>query len=86
VQSLDNEVLGPAGLRAFFFDDREVRMVLIKVQYDAYNRQFKLLDRELAHLLEDGETYVLLADVSLEDLKPTGDAEIASTDLAIYAT
>jgi hypothetical protein len=62
-------------------------MVLIKVQYDAYNRQFKLLDRELVHLLEDGETYVLLADVSLEDLKPTGDAEIASTpDLAIYAT
>jgi hypothetical protein len=62
-------------------------MVLIKVQYDAYNRQFKVLDRELAHLLEDGETYVLLADVSLEDLKPTGDAEIPSSpDLAIYAT
>ena len=30
-------------------------MVLIKVRYDAYNRQFKLMDRELAHMLEDGE-------------------------------
>ena len=45
-------------------------MVLIKVQYDAYNRQFKPLDRELIHLLEDGETYMLIADVSIEDLKP----------------
>ena len=46
-------------------------MVLIKVQYDAYNRQFKPLDRELVHVLEDGETYMLIADVSIEDLKPT---------------
>ena len=44
-------------------------MVLIKVQYDAYNRQFRLLDRELAGRLEDGETYVLVADLSVEDLK-----------------
>ena len=46
-------------------------MVLIKVQYDAYNRQFKLLDKGLVKALEDGETYVLLADVSVEDLKST---------------
>ncbi len=51
-------------------------MVLIKVQYDAYNRQFKLLDRDLAHALDDGETYVLVADVSIEDLKPTDDIKI----------
>jgi hypothetical protein len=44
-------------------------MVLIKVRYDAYNRQFKLMDRELAHILEDGETYVVLADVSPRDLE-----------------
>jgi hypothetical protein len=55
-------------------------MVLIKVQYDGYNRQFKLVDRDLAHLLEDGETYVLFADVSLEHLKPTTPAEIHSSD------
>jgi hypothetical protein len=50
-------------------------MVLIKVQFDAYNRQFKLLDRELVHALEDGETYVLLADVSVEDLKLTAQVK-----------
>ena len=43
-------------------------MILIKVQYDAYNRSFNLLDRAMAHSLEDGETYVLLADVSVQDL------------------
>jgi hypothetical protein len=50
-------------------------MVLIKVQYDGYNRQFKLIDRELAHVLDDGETYMLIADVSLEDLKVRTVAE-----------
>jgi hypothetical protein len=49
-------------------------MVLIKVQYDAYNRQFKLLDGECRKALEDGEIYMLIADVSLEDLK---SAEVA---------
>ena len=47
-------------------------MLLIKVQYDAYNRQFKPLDRELLHVLKDGETYMLIADVAVEDLKPAG--------------
>lgn len=51
-------------------------MVLIKVQYDAYNRQFKVLDRDLMHLLDDGETYVLIADVSIEDIKVTDAEEV----------
>jgi len=58
-------------------------MVLIKVRYDAYNRQFKLVDRELAHILEDGETYVVMADVSVADLEPSKDAEVL---LEIFAT
>jgi hypothetical protein len=45
-------------------------MVLIKVQYDAYNRQFKLLDPQSARKLEDGETYVLIADVAAADAAP----------------
>ena len=53
-------------------------MVLIKVQWDAYNRQFKLLDRELARTLEDGETYMLMADVSVRDLESKQDMEIHS--------
>ena len=56
-------------------------MVLIKVQYDGYNRQFKLLDRELAHLLDDGETYMLVADVSIEDMKVRTAAEPSSDEL-----
>ena len=35
-------------------------MVLIRVQYDAYNRQFKLLDTQLSKVLEDGETYLIM--------------------------
>ena len=46
-------------------------MVLIKVRYDAYNRHFTLLDRELAHTLNDGENYLLIADLLIEDLKLT---------------
>ena len=53
-------------------------MVLIRVQYDPYNRQFKVLDRELVAALEDGETYVLIADVSVEDLRRTAISEVAS--------
>jgi hypothetical protein len=56
-------------------------MVLIKVQYDAYNRQFKLLDRELAPVLDDGETYMLIADVSTEDVKLGTAAEPFRDDL-----
>ena len=64
-------------------------MVLIKVQYDAYNRQFKPLDRELLHLLEDGETYMLIADVSIQDLKPTTATECpqyVDPDVLIFAS
>ena len=43
-------------------------MVLIHVEYDAYTRQFKLVDRDKAHALIDGEKYVLLADVSVQDI------------------
>jgi len=51
-------------------------MVLIKVRYDGYNRQFTLIDRELAHTLEDGETYVVIADVSVKDLEPNRETQV----------
>jgi hypothetical protein len=63
------------GLEDFFVLER-IFMVLIKVRYDAYNRQFKLADQELAHILEDGETYVVIADVSIGDLGPTEESEV----------
>ena len=32
-------------------------MIYVKVQYDAYNRTFTLVDRELGMVLEDGAIY-----------------------------
>ena len=34
-------------------------MIRIDVEYDAYNRTFKLLDREFGSILEDGALYEL---------------------------
>lgn len=56
-------------------------MVLIKVQYDAYNRYFKVIDRELARTLEDGGTYVVIADVSIKDLKLTHPLDVPFPDV-----
>jgi hypothetical protein len=43
-------------------------MIRIKVEYDAYNRRFKLLDREFGSILQDGETYELTLPFMLEEL------------------
>ena len=37
-------------------------MFLVKVAYDAYNQQFRLIDQKLAHMFEDGEMYLLVVD------------------------
>jgi hypothetical protein len=66
----------PRGVSKAFFLKKRILMVLIKVRYDAYNRQFKVMDRELAHILEDGETYVVMADVSVGDLQGSKEAEV----------
>jgi hypothetical protein len=34
-------------------------MIRIRVEYDAYNRKFKLLDREFGSMLNDGAVYEL---------------------------
>jgi len=41
-------------------------MIYVKVQYDAYNRTFKLVDRELGRLLEDYGLYDLALPFILE--------------------
>jgi hypothetical protein len=60
-------------------------MVLIKVQWDAYNRQFKLLDRQSASTLEDGETYMLVADVSVKDLESRQEMEVQTELVDVIA-
>ena len=41
-------------------------MVRIRVEYDKYNRAFKLLDREFGAVLEDGAQYELVVSVPCE--------------------
>jgi len=50
-------------------------MMVLRVQYDAYNRQFKLLDRDLAQKLADGETYLLIVDMPIEEAGYAADEE-----------
>jgi hypothetical protein len=38
-------------------------MILVKVAYDAYNQEFRLVDPHLAHMFDDGETYLLAVDI-----------------------
>jgi hypothetical protein len=44
-------------------------MIRIKVEYDAYNRTFKLRDREFGSVLEDGVVYELVVDIRTEGLE-----------------
>ena len=60
-------------------------MVLIKVQYDAYNRQFTLVDRELRARLTDGETYLLIAELCKEDFAPSSRIESAAATEHVLA-
>jgi len=53
-------------------------MVQIRVEYDAYNRTFKLVDREFGSVLEDGAIYDLLAPLSL--LEPEEDSALQSAE------
>ena len=55
------------------------RMRFVRVQYDAYNRQFKLMDRELSSQIEDGGTY-LVADLSPESFIPANEQDLLEAD------
>lgn len=39
-------------------------MIRIRVEYDAYNRKFKLLDREFGPMLNDGAVYELSVPIT----------------------
>ncbi len=34
----------------------------IRVEYDGYNRIFKLVDKGMSHFFQDGETYLVVVD------------------------
>jgi hypothetical protein len=54
-------------------------MRYVKVQYDAYNREFKMADPDLATELEDGGLY-LVADFSEEDFVPPAPLDFIEGD------
>lgn len=54
-------------------------MRYVRVQYDAYNRQFTLMDRDLSSQMEDGGTY-LIADFSSNDFLPVDELDLREAD------
>jgi len=42
-------------------------MMMVRIQYDGYNRYFKILDHELDRLFEDGDVYILVVSGSEND-------------------
>ena len=58
-------------------------MIRVKVEYDEYNRVFKLLDREFGPILEDGAVYELKLPLVLAE--PDGEDILAAIDLGPIA-
>lgn len=54
-------------------------MRYVRVQYDAYNRQFNLEDKELSRELEAGGPYVI-SDLALGDFIPLDQLEGLGSD------
>ena len=48
-------------------------MIRVRVEYDAYNRKFNLLDREFGSMLDDGAVYQLTVPLSLDGLEENED-------------
>jgi hypothetical protein len=44
-------------------------MIRIRVEYDKYNRTFRLLDREFGSALEDGAEYELVVPITVAGLE-----------------
>jgi hypothetical protein len=58
-------------------------MIRIRVEYDAYNRKVKLLDREFGSVLEDGAVYQLSVPITLIELEQ--DDELMCIDCSTVA-
>jgi hypothetical protein len=46
-------------------------MFIVKVEWDAMNQQFRLMDPKLAHLFEEGDIYLLVVDFLPQDISDT---------------
>jgi hypothetical protein len=57
-------------------------MIRVKVEYDAYNRRFKLRDREFGSVLEDGVVYDLVLPMMTEGLSDAAEFETMDAEYA----
>lgn len=57
-------------------------MIRVKVEYDKYNRTFKLLDREIGSALEDGGVYEVEVPLVIEGLAEPEAFELIGAPLA----
>jgi hypothetical protein len=46
-------------------------MFIVKVAWDAQNQQFRLMDRKLSHMFEDGDMYLLVVDFFPREMDAT---------------
>ena len=44
----------------------------MKVAWDARNQEFRLLDQKLAHMFQEGDSYLLVVDFSPQDCEAGG--------------
>jgi len=47
-------------------------MFIVKVAWDARHQQFLLMDSKLAHIFEEGDTYLLVVDFLPQDSDTDG--------------
>ena len=55
-------------------------MFIVKVVWDARNQQFRLMDQKLAHMFEEGDTYLLVVESFPQD--SIDDAQFIDLDQA----
>ena len=61
----------------------EAAMIRVRLEYDAYNRVFKLIDREFGSVLQDGAVYELKLPLMLEG--PDGEENLIALELGPLA-
>ena len=61
----------------------EAAMIRVRLEYDAYNRVFKLIDREFGSVLQDGALYELKLPLMLEE--PDGEENLIALELGPLA-
>jgi hypothetical protein len=58
-------------------------MIRVRLEYDAYNRSFKLIDREFGSILQDGAVYELKLPLMLEE--PDGEETLIALEFGPLA-